>query len=627
MTSTITSTRRGAAVAVRQAQKLCPFLRASKHVPEKMLPALYHKFSSQCPFLNTVDQDDELRTAFPLVTPVKLSERKPSRRCPFTGMKIKGKGKKAASAPSQLKPVTPAPAALSLKPSSQRDRTSVQAPAQSHRPTVTPIMSSSSFTFPSSFSVEPKKHSFESTDTSDKHAQTRGFTSSQTPRQAHPLSSTTPALTPTPTIHDAACENVISERMTRLQSEGRYRVFFDIERQAGAFPKAINHSTIRQNEKHIPDEVTVWCNNDYLGMGQHPVVTGAMTEAIMRCGAGAGGTRNISGTTHYHSQLERELADLHDKEASLVFTSGYVANDATLSTLCNILPNCQIFSDQLNHASLIEGIKHSKADKHIFRHNDLEHLESLLQQHDQDTPKVIVFESVYSMDGDIAPIEEICDLADKYGALTYIDEVHAVGLYGHKGGGICQERGIEHRLSLISGTLAKAFGVFGGYVAGSSLIIDAVRSFAPGFIFTSSLPPTVAAGAIASVSHLKNSSVERQMHQERSHKMKHMMSEAGLPVMMSESHIVPIMVGDPHKCKMASDLLLNKHKIYVQPINYPTVPRGTERLRFTPTPLHDDSTFDHLKESLLSVWKELDLPLHDIEHLQHTPSTATQHFN
>jgi len=329
---------------------------------------------------------------------------------------------------------------------------------------------------------------------------------------------------------------------------------------------------------------------------------------VERCGAGAGGTRNISGTTHFHSLLEKELADLHGKEQALVFTSGYVANDASLSTLATILPNCHMFSDALNHASLIEGIRRSKCPKFVWKHNDVDHLRQLLQHAPKDVPKIIVFESVYSMDGDIAPIKEICDLADEFDALTYIDEVHAVGLYGNRGGGVAQQRGLQDRVTMISGTLAKGFGVFGGYVAGSHVLMDSVRSFAPGFIFTSSFPPAVAAGAAAAVHYLKNSQVERQQHQERAAYLKRVLQDANLPVLMSESHIVPLMVGNARLCKAATDLLLEKHNIYVQPINYPTVPRGTERMRLTPGPWHNNEMVAHLVKSLQLVWDELDIP-------------------
>jgi len=332
---------------------------------------------------------------------------------------------------------------------------------------------------------------------------------------------------------------------------------------------------------------------------------GAMKDAIERCGAGAGGTRNISGTSPYHTLLEEELADLHGKGGALCFTSGYVANDATLSTLATLMPGCHFFSDSLNHASLIEGIKRSRVPKHIWRHNDVDHLDELLNKVPKDVPKIVVFESVYSMDGDIAPIEDILDVSEKHRAMTFLDEVHAVGMYGRRGGGVAQQRGLEDRVTLISGTLAKAFGVFGGYVAGSETAIDAIRSFAPGFIFTSSFPPNVAAAAAASVRYLKNSQEERIRHQERANTLKHLLRSAGLPVIPSESHIVPVLVGDPRLCKQACDLLLSKYQIYVQPINYPTVPRGTERIRLTPGPLHTDEMMAHLVHSVNTVWREL----------------------
>lgn len=396
---------------------------------------------------------------------------------------------------------------------------------------------------------------------------------------------------------------VLNQKMEKLKESGNYRVFFDIERKRGQYPIAYKHSAEKADHK----KVVAFCSNDYLGMGQHPVVLNAMTNAIENSGAGAGGTRNISGTTPYHSELERELADLHGQEGALVFTSCYVANDATISTLGKLLPGLHIFSDSLNHASLIQGVRHSGCPKHVFRHNDLAHLEEQLKSVSKAVPKLIVFESVYSMDGDIGYIKEICDLADKYGAMTFIDEVHAVGMYGQKGGGIAQQRGLEDRLTFVSGTLAKAYGVFGGYVASSSLIIDAIRSHAPGFIFTSSLPPSVAAGACASVKYLKKSQVEREQHQARANTLKNMLRTVGLPFIDAESHIIPVMVCDPVKCKKASDMLLEEHGIYVQPINYPTVPKGLERLRFTPGPLHTQEHLDHLITSLLSVFAELDI--------------------
>ena len=390
--------------------------------------------------------------------------------------------------------------------------------------------------------------------------------------------------------------------IARLKAERRYRSFVDLERIAGRFPAAIWHSPQGQRE------ITVWCSNDYLGMGQNPAVVEAMTDAARRHGTGAGGTRNISGNSHPIVALEAELADLHGKEAALVFTSGYVSNQTGISTLAKLIPNCLVLSDALNHNSMIEGVRQSGCDKAIFRHNDLEHLEELLQAAGE-RPKLIVFESVYSMDGDISPIHAICDLAERYGAMTYIDEVHAVGMYGPRGAGLAERLGVMHRIDVIEGTLGKAFGVMGGYIAGTASVVDAVRSYAPGFIFSTALPPSVAAAATASVKHLKTSPVERRGQQCQVAQVKDALIRADLPVLATPTHIVPVMVGDAEACKAASDRLLSKHGIYIQPINYPTVPRGTERLRITPGPFHSNAHIDALAAALAEVWTALGLPL------------------
>ena len=400
-------------------------------------------------------------------------------------------------------------------------------------------------------------------------------------------------------------QRFFDEAIDQLHAERRYRVFADMERIVGAFPRAIWRSG---NDAR---EITVWCSNDYLGMGQHPDVVAAMQDAAGRMGAGAGGTRNISGTNHPLVELETELAELHGKEAALVFTSGFISNEASISTIARLLPNCLILSDELNHSSMIEGVRRSGAEKKVFRHNDVAHLESLLQAAGRERAKLIVFESVYSMDGDIAPIAEIVELAERYNAMTYIDEVHAVGMYGAHGGGITEREGLADRIDVIEGTLAKAFGTLGGYITGSRAVIDAVRSYAPGFIFTTALPPAIAAAATASIRHLKRSQAERDAQQRQAARAKDVLSAAGLPVMPSQTHIVPVLVGDPELCKMASDRLLGVHGIYIQPINYPTVPRGTERLRITPTPLHSDELLDGLKEALLETWTALGIPMGD----------------
>lgn len=394
-------------------------------------------------------------------------------------------------------------------------------------------------------------------------------------------------------------ENFFQSELDGLKEEGRYRVFADLERHRGSFPRATRH-----REDGSVQEVTVWCSNDYLGMGQHPTVINAMHEAINRCGSGAGGTRNISGTNHYHVMLERELADLHGKEDGLIFTSGYVSNWASLSTLASKLPNCVVVSDSENHASMIEGIRHSRAEKMIFAHNDPADLDRKLASIEPGRPIIVAFESIYSMDGDIAPIGAICDVADKYGAMTYLDEVHAVGMYGPRGGGVAEREGLMDRLTVIEGTLGKAFGVMGGYITASKALCDFVRSFASGFIFTTSLPPTLAAGALASIRHLKASSEEREGQQAAVKKVRALLDRAGIPYKPSPSHIIPVMVGDPKKAKFISDVLLDQYGTYIQPINYPTVPKGTERLRITPGPLHTDDDIGNLVNALSELWSQ-----------------------
>ena len=399
-------------------------------------------------------------------------------------------------------------------------------------------------------------------------------------------------------------QRIFAQAIDRLHAEGRYRVFIDILRNKGSFPDArcfAGHNG--------PKPIIVWCSNDYLTMGQNPKVIAALEEALHDVGAGSGGTRNIGGNSHYHVELEAELADLHGKEAALLFTSGYISNEATLSTVARLLPGCIIFSDELNHASMIAGIRNSGCEKRVFRHNDLAHLEELLAEADPEAPKLIAFESVYSMDGDVAPIGAICDLADTYNAITYLDEVHAVGMYGGRGGGISERDGVADRVTIIEGTLGKAFGVMGGYVASDRNIIDVVRSYAPGFIFTTSLSPVLVAGALASVRHLKASSAEREAQQAGAAKLKAILAEARLPVMDSTTHIVPVMVGDPVTAKRISDILLAEYGIYVQPINYPTVPRGTERLRFTPGPAHSEEMMRDLATALSEIWSRLEMKL------------------
>lgn len=396
-------------------------------------------------------------------------------------------------------------------------------------------------------------------------------------------------------------EGFFQQRLDGLKEAGNYRYFANLERKPDDFPKALHHGP------DGPREVTVWCSNDYLGIGQHPLVREAMVAAVEEQGAGAGGTRNISGTNHLHGALERSLADLHGKDAALIFTSGYVANLTALWTLAEKLPGCIVYSDALNHNSMIEGIRHSKSEKRVWRHNDPAHLDELMSKDDPAAPKLVAFESVYSMDGDIAPIAEILDVCEKHNALSFLDEVHAVGMYGERGGGVAERDGVMDRVDIMQGTLAKAFGVIGGYIAASENLVDFVRSFGNAFIFTSALPPAIAAGALKSIEILKNGQAIRARHQERAETLKRRLEDEGIPFLPSVTHIVPVFVGDPVKCKAASDLLMNKHAIYVQPINYPTVPKGTERLRVTPTPLHDDASMDQLIAALNSVWDELSL--------------------
>ena len=571
----------------------CPFLFHTNALPTQALPALVQKFRGQCPFLSSLH--------FSKHVSAKLDAQQPQQQQARSSSSLQQQTSSAADD----SPLLILPSALT------RERLS--------------RMSSGMRTSPSSASLAaaapPPAPTATEVTNGKKEAATQASSATAAAVPAPPSGAS--ALSASASA-SAAADAVLNRKLESLKDEGRYRVFIDIERQRGAFPQALHRGAApapaasaaateatQPSVAASPPVVTVWCNNDYLCMGQHPVVLGAMQRTIAECGAGAGGTRNISGTTPHHTRLERTLAAAHEKEAALVFTSGYVANDATLTTVGRLLPRCHFFSDALNHASMIEGIKHSGARRSIFRHNDVQHLRQLLAESAQAEPdahRVVVFESVYSMDGDIAPIRAICDAADEFGALTFLDEVHAVGLYGAKGGGVAQRDGVSGRISLISGTMAKGYGVFGGYIAGSAAAVDAIRSFASGFIFTSSLPPAVAAACEASVSYLMHSQTERRQHQERAQRLKELLLAANLPVLLSPSHIVPLMIADAKLCKAASDLLLSRHRIYCQPINYPTVPRGTERLRLTPGPQHSDAMMERLVQALDDVWRQLSLP-------------------
>lgn len=548
------------------ASSFCPFMRQTSKLPVENIAPLYQKFRNFCPFLSTLPTTASFSTTsstsgkcpFGFTSSVPKNQSSQS-KCPF------GFGNSSTSAKF---PQTP----------QHRQFSTTQ-----NKPPSKP------FSAIAETRVAPKTNTILANGDVD----------------INDASLSTPQPTNEKGLPNQ--DQIISEKMDQLRKEGRYRVFFDLEREKGNFPMAWKRGELGDKSKAMDDQVVSYCSNDYLGMGQHPVVTEKMINVIKESGAGAGGTRNISGTSPHHTDLEKELADLHNKESALLLTSGYVANDAAITTLGQMIPNMVIFSDSDNHASLITGIKNSKCKKFIFRHNDLEHLEALISEVGPSVPKLIVFESVYSMDGDIGHIKEICDIADRWNAMTFIDEVHAVGMYGHKGGGVAQQRDLEHRLTFISGTLAKAYGVFGGYIAGSNLMIDAIRSFASGFIFTSSVPPSVAAAGAASVRYLKSSNKERILHQEKAQRLKDLMTEAGLPIMENNSHIIPLMVRDPDLCKKASDMLMAEHHIYVQPINYPTVPRGTERLRFCPGPLHTDEMLEHLVDSCKKVFAKLNI--------------------